>query len=643
MKRAKHVPRLPAKDAKKVTGVETKRLPESRKYFWKLLGALYKDLESHLPPVIAERFAAVIVEKDFSSFLLLIQDCSLNKLKYCEYSVTQIRAMRMICTLKKYQYPGNKLRRREKAFKKFFEAENVCKAINAQQPFINHKNRLLKEHFLQPVMENAQDFCKKVLGNFKLMEIFEGAYFGPGSTLETVKSRTGALDKLKPPLTVTLRALPYVRSFLLTDDRWLRSLITWYLGKKSLFSDCSSHTKPFSGLYLSMNQSEREEFWNGVIKVVPGNRVTFVPKNADEDRTITIEPLINLMLQLGVKHYLQNRLKQFGFDLTTQVKNQTLAMYASVTDDLVTIDVKGASEHLPSSVIKFLLPPEWYRFLDNIRSHEGSGLHVGTVQYQKFSSMGNGFTFVLQTLMYASLIYGVVTCQGEELSDNLPNIAVYGDDIILPKRYYGDFATAMHWCGLSFNRDKTFSEGPIRESCGCDCYLGKRINVFSIQDSPRNIVEVCIRSNLYTSMFREYFEEVPAAIQALHLDWVPDTSCVYGPLDMNHVAHWFFETTAPVVDLCRCQRRWCTDIWMCNSYRRIHGYSAKRIKPKIPRFLLQTFGFETNALKGSSDGFEQFWSCSITSHVQLSTSRFLGPGRDWPIRLSRRSYMISSN
>jgi hypothetical protein len=50
------------------------------------------------------------------------------------------------------------------------------------------------------------------------------------------------------------------------------------------------------------------------------SKVRVVPKNAKTDRTICIEPDLNIFVQLGIGAVIRERLKAYGLDLNTQVK-----------------------------------------------------------------------------------------------------------------------------------------------------------------------------------------------------------------------------------------------------------------------------------------------------------------------------------
>lgn len=104
------------------------------------------------------------------------------------------------------------------------------------------------------------------------------------------------------------------------------------------------------------------------LMVVPGSRLTTVPKNAKTDRTIAIEPEGNMLIQKATARLIRKALKKVDIDLDSQLLNQELARYGSFTGCLATLDLEAASDTLSVAIIRELLPPDWFNLLDRIRS-----------------------------------------------------------------------------------------------------------------------------------------------------------------------------------------------------------------------------------------------------------------------------------
>jgi hypothetical protein len=194
--------------------------------------------------------------------------------------------------------------------------------------------------------------------------------------------------------------------------------------------------------------------------VVEGCRVTTVDKDAKTDRTIAIEPTGNVFLQLGIGRFLRKKLRRVGIDLDDQSINQQLAYQASKSDELATVDLSSASDTISRELVYELFPVEWSMLLDSLRS-PCAYLKGAWLKLEKFSSMGNGFTFELETLIFWALASGVLEAQG------IPGQAVvYGDDIILPSNAYPLLLEVFDEVGFTINLEKSYARGHFRESCG---------------------------------------------------------------------------------------------------------------------------------------------------------------------------------
>jgi len=90
------------------------------------------------------------------------------------------------------------------------------------------------------------------------------------------------------------------------------------------------------------------------------------------------------------------------------------------------------------------------------------------------SSMGNAFTFPLQTLIFANVAKVSLKSLGLPLwqADGLPSYSVFGDDIIVDGRAFRRVCQLLERCGFIVNQTKSFNEGPFRESCGGDYFKG---------------------------------------------------------------------------------------------------------------------------------------------------------------------------
>jgi len=206
---------------------------------------------------------------------------------------------------------------------------------------------------------------------------------------------------------------------------------------------------------------------------VQTNEICCVPKNSDTSRVIAKEPLGNIWVQSGVEYWMKQQLiRKLNLDLREQGINQVMALegsYADSHDPYVTIDVKSASNSILTQLVKYLLPREWFSFLDAIRSPAGvlPGEERKIHRWELFSSMGNVFTFPLETLIFSSCV--IAACR----MCNAPiDFRVYGDDIICRQSVALLVIEILRSCGFRINVEKTHVHGPFRESCGANWYEG---------------------------------------------------------------------------------------------------------------------------------------------------------------------------
>lgn len=245
--------------------------------------------------------------------------------------------------------------------------------------------------------------------------------------------------------------------------------------------------------------------------LVAGSRMATVPKNKDEHRTICVEPTLNMFYQLGAKSVLEDILANVHrIDLRTQQDvNKSMAQEASLLGNFATLDLKMASDSMSLDLMKHLLPPAIFTFLDTIRSHETSIAGRSHV-LGMISTMGNGFTFPLMTLVFVTLIKAVMQVSGCENK----RMAVFGDDLIVPTEIASRVCFVLRLAGFTVNTDKSFSSGPFRESCGGDYYKGHDVRGIYLK-------EMSCEAHVYSLFNRLHFWSIRHGIPLLStLRWL---------------------------------------------------------------------------------------------------------------------------
>lgn len=236
-------------------------------------------------------------------------------------------------------------------------------------------------------------------------------------------------------------------------------------------------------LWASAELSRQTQY--GEVKVVEGSRISFVPKSNDISRCICIEPSLNMFFQLGFGACLEGRLRQyFGIDLALQPDtNRELARLGSINGNFATIDLSSASDSLSMKMLRHFLPRDFLAWLERLRSPVSS---VGgeSLELNMVSTMGNGFTFPLQTMLFSAVVcaalrhHGIKPERAYHYDGQLVtpgNWSVFGDDIIVPTDVVRTVLRLLDILGFEVNQHKTFVEGPFRESCGCDYFRGHNV------------------------------------------------------------------------------------------------------------------------------------------------------------------------
>lgn len=210
------------------------------------------------------------------------------------------------------------------------------------------------------------------------------------------------------------------------------------------------------------------------VDVVTGSNLSTVSKNCKTNRTICTEPVLNMFYQLGAGVVIEGitwKFHNINFKDQPDI-NKQMAKQGSIDGETATIDMTDASDLNSYALVEFLVPPLPFATLQTIRSP--STTYKGKeIQLNMISSMGNGFTFPLMTLMYATLVRATYLHMGikPRVGKNR-NYSVFGDDIICVAKSYETVVRVLEGCGLKVNLTKSFHTGSFRESCGGDFLRG---------------------------------------------------------------------------------------------------------------------------------------------------------------------------
>jgi hypothetical protein len=358
--------------------------------------------------------------------------------------------------LRKYEKLPTTHDRRANAVKKWWEGERDCYRANERlSPY-------LPEH-CAPGLPCADDGDRR-LGEFLLevRKVIKGwigrgpnalalGRFGPGATYSKKGGRTTVPDKMSTAPSLTRSAIWYLPQWLGTQ---------W---GSAIAAHC------------------------GEISFVPGNRFATVPKTSKTDRAIAAEPDINVFYQLALGRELRQRLKKstagrWDLDHVQTIHGQ-VARVSSVTKEFATLDLSNASDTVSRNLVKVLLPHRWYEQLAALRSSK-TFIDGKWVVLEKFSSMGNGFTFELETIIFAA-VATVVARQCGHIGILGRDVFVFGDDIIVKNDVYRPLKSVLEFLGFSLNAEKSFfDDDAFRESCGQDFFNGKPVRPYFLKEEP---------------------------------------------------------------------------------------------------------------------------------------------------------------
>jgi len=229
------------------------------------------------------------------------------------------------------------------------------------------------------------------------------------------------------------------------------------------------------------DRTEKSRFSRYGHKLAKSSRLSFVPKSSEISRTICTEPILNMLFQKGIADLLEKQLRRsLGIDFSKQPdKNRKLCRIGSETGRFGTIDLSSASDSMSVNLVREFFPANVVKWLMRTRC-EKTELPTGElIDLHMVSSMGNAFTFPLQTLFFSALVFGAYKVHDVHLwtpkGNCTGNFSVFGDDIIVERRCYNTVVRLLEICGFTVNKDKSFNEGLFRESCGHDYYNGYNV------------------------------------------------------------------------------------------------------------------------------------------------------------------------
>jgi hypothetical protein len=281
-------------------------------------------------------------------------------------------------------------------------------------------------------------------------------------------------------------------------------------------------------------------------ELVPTAKVVLVPKDSRGPRLISEEPRETMFLQQGLMSKLYEAIEYYPnvraqLSCIDQTRNRALACLGSETGYYATLDLSDASDRVSWQLVQRLFPSNWVTALAATRSPQ-TRLPNGTiVPLQKFAPMGSACCFPVEAITFWALAHAAnppserilrVLFDRDSPVDHLVGVAVFGDDIIVPCAVADKVTVALESVGLLVNRDKSYLQGPFRESCGGDFFLGEDVSIVRVRDLPltrgtyRTVCGCKFRlSDAINNLIRRYGHRLTPTLSRLF-------TSLYGPVDI---------------------------------------------------------------------------------------------------------------
>lgn len=343
----------------------------------------------------------------------------------------------------------------EKAIDLFFASNDACKS------FVLQPTRLYDDLLIEGVKYTLERWLHPGGVPFGLADI--ARYGGLGSGSNIAARQDDFYTKLfDSPLSMTEKGLHVLyRTAISSNPTWLQA------------------------------EEAREAAYGS--RVVSAGSLTTVPKQFDIMRTVISEATLNMWFQRGIAGCIDEvLLSECGISLTHQPDfNRAMAKSGSIDGVSCTIDLKSASDRNALSCSRSIMPRYFQAWLERTRLTHVRRPDGRVEELHMLSSMGNGYTFSLQTLVFASIVVTCYNLLGIKVVKPRPpratsqseyfdfrtkgvpgNFGVFGDDIVVRREAYHYVCHALELFGFVVNADKSFATGDFRESCGEDYWRG---------------------------------------------------------------------------------------------------------------------------------------------------------------------------
>jgi hypothetical protein len=304
------------------------------------------------------------------------------------------------------------------------------------------------------------------------------------------------------------------------------------VGEKSNFSRIYAHTEriyPFTEYFvLGLNQVADQLDWIQSLEILEHGtaEVVLVPKDSRGPRLISKEPLELQWIQQGIQKRLyawieKNPITRGYVNFTDQTRNRKLALSSSRTNEYVTLDMKDASDRVTLRLVETLFGgTSLLEGLTASRSEYTLLPDGRRVRLSTFAPMGSAVCFPIEAMCFFALAVAVIRERTSMGLRRLPEVYVYGDDIIVRREDYPYLLELFPKVGLRFNLSKCCVGRFFRESCGCDAFQGIDVTPIRLRTQwshrhTRDASELVSYVELSNSLWEAGYRNAATAIQGM--------------------------------------------------------------------------------------------------------------------------------
>jgi hypothetical protein len=208
-------------------------------------------------------------------------------------------------------------------------------------------------------------------------------------------------------------------------------------------------------------------------------KVLAVPKSYKASRIIAMDDVFNLAMGMEIEHIFRNQDRDAGdsswINLEDQTINQKYAQHGSEFGDAATLDASHASDLISKSLFVDLFPVAYVTrvmpLLPQLCEVEGTVRSL-----QMASTSGNTLTFRHETIVYRAVVTAAERYYRDLVGPITSYAWAYGDDAIVNSAAADIAVYFFSRLGLIINTDKSYAQGPFRESCGKDYLYGTDVS-----------------------------------------------------------------------------------------------------------------------------------------------------------------------